>query len=430
MKIHRNISEESIHNIISRPLRSDKDLRNKVEPVLKSVREDGDAAIRKYTKEFDNIVLDAIEVSEQEKSNCAELIAPDLKTAITQAANNIRLFHEAQKEQAIDIETMPGVRCWRKSVPIEKVGLYVPGGNAPLFSTVLMLGIPAQIAGCKEILICTPPSKDNTVNAAILYAAQLAGIQRIFKIGGAQAIAAMAYGTTTVPKVHKIFGPGNQYVSVAKQIVNTEGVAIDLVAGPSEILILADQTARPDFIAADMLAQAEHGNDSHCVLVTPSEKLLQAVQIEISKQAAASLQFTMLQKSISNFEFVCTSDIDQGIAIANAYAPEHLVIVTTSARSISERIVNAGSVFIGNNSPVSIGDYASGTNHTLPTNRTAMTHSGVSLDSFIKKITFQELNSEGLAALGPTVMRLAEAERLPFHAKAVAVRLDESMSIL
>ncbi|MHB1179803.1 MAG: histidinol dehydrogenase, partial [Daejeonella sp.] len=349
-----------------------------------------------------------------------------LKAAIKQAKENIQKFHEAQRNPTLEMETMPGVYCWRKSLPIQKVGLYVPGGTAPLFSTVLMLAVPAKVAGCSEIVICTPPQKDQTIHPAIIYAAELSGVHRIFKIGGAQAIAAMAYGTETVPQVFKIFGPGNQYVAVAKQLVNKDGVAIDLFAGPSEVLILADHTANPVYVASDLLAQAEHGKDSHCLLVTTSKDLLDKVQIHLKKQIETNSRSEIVQASVKNFRLILVKDMNKGIAFSNLYAPEHLIIATQNARDISEKIENAGSVFIGHHTPVSVGDYASGTNHTLPTNGSAIAYSGVSLDSFIKKVTFQELTIEGLKNIGPIVKEMAKAEKLPAHSNAISVRLNEN----
>lgn len=423
MKIYKNIHADDWGEMVKRPARDMHEIEQRVLPVLHAVKSEGDAALRKYTYEFDGVMQDALEVSQDEIIKAADLVSEDLKAAIQQAKSNIEKFHAAQREQCLEIETMPGVRCWRRSIPIQKIGLYVPGGTAPLFSTVLMLSIPAMVAGCAEIIICTPPQKDNTVHPAILYTANLCGVHKIYKVGGSQAIAAMAYGTETVPKVYKIFGPGNQYVAIAKQLVNRQGVAIDLFAGPSEVLIVADGTADPKYITIDLLAQAEHGIDSHCILVATSEELLYQVQSEISAQVMKSTRKEILQQSIQNFQLILVNDIREAIAFSNTYAPEHLIIVTANAATVAEDIYNAGSVFIGHYTPVSIGDYASGTNHTLPTNGTAVAYSGVSLDSFLKKVTFQEASLEGLQNIGPTVQLMADAERLPAHRDAIAVRL-------
>ncbi len=426
MQIYRSITPDDIKQLILRPGKNTVELEQIVQPILDAVKEGKDAAIYKYTSEYDSVLLDTLEVTPDEKSQCSHQLSDDLKAAINQAKENIQRFHEAQRDPILEMETMPGVHCWRKSFPIQKVGLYVPGGTAPLFSTVLMLAIPAMVAGCSEIVICTPPQKDKTIHPAIIYAAELSGVQRIFKIGGAQAIAAMAYGTETVPQVFKIFGPGNQYVAVAKQLVNKDGVAIDLFAGPSEVLILADNTANPVYVASDLLAQAEHGKDSHCLLVTTSEDLLYQVQIHLEKEIETNPRFEILQASIKNIRLILVKNIDEGIAFSNLYAPEHLIITTENARDISQNIENAGSVFIGHHTPVSVGDYASGTNHTLPTNGSAIAYSGVSLDSFVKKITFQELTNEGLQNIGPIVKEMAEAEKLPAHSNAISVRLNDN----
>jgi histidinol dehydrogenase len=424
MQVYNNTSVSDWDDFIRRPAKDIKEIEKKVQPIIDSVKKDKDLAIHKYSLELDNVTLDSLEVSQEEKNEAANLVNEDLKAAIRQAKNNIEKFHSAQREVETTIETMPGVTCWRRSVPIEKVGLYVPGGTAPLFSTVLMLATPAMVAGCMDVIICTPPQKDKTIHPAIIYAAGTCGVGRIFKIGGSQAIAAMAYGTETVPRVFKIFGPGNQYVAAAKQLVNRDGVAIDLFAGPSEVLIIADNTANPVFVATDLLAQAEHGTDSHCLLVTTSEELLSKVQSEITAQTATSPRHIILEESIKHFKLILVSDINEAVAFSNAYAPEHLIIAADNANSVAEKIYNAGSGFIGHLTPVSMGDYASGTNHTLPTKGTAVAYSGVSLDSFLKKITFQELSFEGLKNIGPIVQQMADAEQLFSHSNAISVRLN------
>jgi len=423
MKVYKRITSDDLRSLVVRPVTSLAELEAKVNPIVSAVREQGDAAIRHFTREFDQVELNSLEVTTEEKIQGPSQLDESLKGAIKQAKENIQRFHEAQREKQVDIETMLGVHCWRQSVPIKKVGLYIPGGNAPLFSTVLMLAVPAMVAGCSEIIICTPPQKDGTIHPAILYAAEISEVHRIFKIGGAQAIAAMAYGTETVPQVFKIFGPGNQYVAAAKQLVNRDGIAIDLFAGPSEVLILADDSANPAFVAADLLAQAEHGTDSHCLLVTTSNALLYQVQLQIEKQLTSLSGNRHLQKSVDNFCLVLVKDMEDGIALSNLYAPEHLIISTHNAMGISSKVENAGSVFIGHHTPVSLGDYASGTNHTLPTNGSAVAYSGVSLDSFLKKITFQQATVQGLQNIGGIVTQMAIAEQLPAHANAVAVRL-------
>ncbi len=426
MQVYRNITPDEIKRLILRPGKNTIEVEQIVQPILNAVKHEKDSAIHNYTHEHDGVLLNTLEVTPDEKLQCSQLLSDDLKAAIKQAKENIQKFHEAQRNPTLEMETMPGVYCWRKSLPIQKVGLYVPGGTAPLFSTVLMLAVPAKVAGCSEIVICTPPQKDQTIHPAIIYAAELSGVHRIFKIGGAQAIAAMTYGTETVPQVFKIFGPGNQYVAVAKQLVNKDGVAIDLFAGPSEVLILADHTANPVYVASDLLAQAEHGKDSHCLLVTTSKDLLDKVQIHLKKQIETNSRSEIVQASIKNFRLILVKDMNKGIAFSNLYAPEHMIIATQNARDISEKIENAGSVFIGHHTPVSVGDYASGTNHTLPTNGSAIAYSGVSLDSFIKKVTFQELTIEGLKNIGPIVKEMAKAEELPAHSNAISVRLNDN----
>jgi histidinol dehydrogenase len=383
----------------------------------------GDSAVKRYTREFDGVILRKLEVTEKEINQAVKGLDVELKASIQLAAANIRRFHQAQHQAGENIETMPGVRCWRKAVGIEKVGLYIPGGSAPLFSTLLMLAIPATIAGCRDIILCTPPQKDGTVHPAILFAAFVAGVKRIFKVGGVQAIAAMAYGTQSIPQVYKIFGPGNQYVTIAKQLAQQEGVAIDMPAGPSEVCVLADDTAEPAFIAADLLSQAEHGPDSQVFFVTTSKTLVPKVQQALQEQIALLPRKALAELSLSNSRAIVLSDMKDAMEMVNAYAPEHLILCCAEAEALAEQVVNAGSVFIGNYSPESVGDYASGTNHTLPTNGFARAYSGVSVDSFVKKITFQQLSKEGLLGIGKAVMTMAEAEGLSGHARAVSVRI-------
>lgn len=400
--------------------------REKVVSMLASIRAEGDAAVRRFARQFDGFAGENFKVSEEEFANAEQLVSPELQAAIRQAYANIRRFHESQKEEIRQVETMPGVTCWRKSVAIEKVGLYVPGGTAPLFSTVLMLGIPAQIAGCQQIMLCTPPQSDGTVHPAVLFAASLCGIENVFKIGGMQAIGAMAYGTETVPQVWKIFGPGNPWVTAAKQLVSLEGVAIDLPAGPSEVCVVADSTADPRFVAADLLSQAEHGADSQVLLISDSENLIQQVENELEKQLADLPRRDFAEKSLANSRAILVNDLNDAMAISNLYAPEHLILQTAEPEKWAEKVVNAGSVFLGHHSPESAGDYASGTNHTLPTGGWAHAYAGVSLDSFLKKITFQHITPQGLKNLSPTITAMARAEGLEAHARAVDVRFSTS----
>ena len=423
MKLYRYPDKELWKEIIQRPVADNFSLEKIVKKILKKVKEKGDTAIRKYTEEFDGVKLKELIVSEKEILAADSLLNDDLKQAIQQAKKNIETFHTAQKEEVKKIETMPGVSCWRQSVAIEKVGLYIPGGSAPLFSTVLMLGVPAQLAGCKEIVLCTPPAKDGNINPAILYAAQLCGITKICKAGGVQAIAAIAYGTESVPKVFKILGPGNQYVTLAKQIVQQQGVAIDMPAGPSEVLVIADKTSIPEFVAADLLSQAEHGPDSQVILITTNESLAEKVSAAIKQQVEALPRKEIAKQALKNSKLIIVETISEAVALSNLYAPEHLILSCADAETISNQIISAGSVFIGNYSPESVGDYASGTNHTLPTNGYAAMYSGVSSDSFVKKITYQQLTKEGLENIGTTVMTMAEAEGLAAHKNAVAIRL-------
>lgn len=409
-------------SIISRPVADSSTLLVKVKSVLEEVQQQGDAAVQKYTLQFDGVSLTQLSVTEEELQEAVESLDKNLKKAIERAADNIRTFHAHQLKPEPIVETMKGIQCWRKSVGIEKVGLYIPGGSAPLFSTILMLGIPASIAGCREVILCSPPDKSGKLHPAILFAAQLVGIRKIFKIGGVQAIGAMAYGTETVPAVYKIFGPGNQYVTAAKQLVQMDGLAIDMPAGPSEVCVMADDTAVPAFVAADLLSQAEHGPDSQVLLVSTSASLINQVNEEIEKQLSALPRKELAAIALSNSRAVLMNTIEEAIELVNAYAAEHLIIACDQAEAIAEKIVNAGSVFIGNYSPESVGDYASGTNHTLPTNAYARMYSGVSVDSFVKKITFQKLTREGLSSIAGTVEIMAEAEGLSAHARAVTIR--------
>ena len=376
-----------------------------------------------YEATFDKAELTSLAVTNEELEEGVALVSEELKAAISLAKQNIERFHAAQKFVGKKVETMPGVTCWQKAVGIEKVGLYIPGGTAPLFSTVLMLAVPAKIAGCKDIILCTPPDSKGKIHPAILFAARLAGVDRIFKAGGVQAIAAMAYGTESIPKVYKIFGPGNQYVTAAKQLVSLRDVAIDMPAGPSEVEVLADDSANPVFVAADLLSQAEHGVDSQAILITTSERLQAAVVEEVERQLAELPRREIAEKSLANSKLILVNDMDEAVELTNEYAPEHLIVETSDYMEVAERVVNAGSVFLGSFSPESAGDYASGTNHTLPTNGYAKAYSGVSLDSFIRKITFQEICSDGMKAIGPAIETMAANEQLDAHKNAVTVRL-------
>jgi len=426
MRIVKNPPMQDWAGLLQRPTLDDKALGDKVRSVLNVVQEEGDAAVLRYTQEFDGITLSSDDqlVTEAEIAAAIAALPTELKQAIEQAAKNIRLFHQSQVAEPVVVETMPGVKCWRKSVGIERVGLYIPGGSAPLFSTILMLGIPSQIAGCKEVVLCSPPDKSGGLHPAILFAAQLVGIQKIYKIGGVQAIGAMAYGTQSIPKVSKIFGPGNQYVTCAKRLVQQEGIAIDMPAGPSEVCVLADATANPAFVAADLLSQAEHGADSQVLLVTTSLDLANAVEQELDLQLSKLSRKDLAIKSLENSTCILIETIEQGLSLVNAYAAEHLIIATAQPELLAEQVVNAGSIFLGHYSPESVGDYASGTNHTLPTNGYARAYSGVSVDSFVKKITFQQLSPTGLKGIASTVTLMAMAEGLDAHAQAVNVRLD------
>lgn len=408
--------------LLTRPAVDDAVLKDRVFPLLEAVRERGDDAVREFTEQFDKVSLESFVVTEQEITEAADLVPDELKTAIGQAAANIRLFHSQQLSEPVVVETMPGVRCWRRSVAIEKVGLYIPGGSAPLFSTILMLALPAKIAGCRQLVLCSPPGKDGKLHPAILYAAKLAGVSMICKIGGVQAIGAMAYGTQTVPRVDKIFGPGNQYVTCAKQLIQRAGVAIDMPAGPSEVCVLADDLGNPAFIAADLLSQAEHGPDSQVLLVTTDASLPDRVEAEIAAQLEELPRKETASAALRNSRVIVMKDMGAALALVNEYAPEHLIIACKNDEAIADGVINAGSVFLGHYSPESAGDYASGTNHTLPTNGYARAYSGVSVDSFVKKITYQKLTQEGLANIADTVTVMAEAEGLAAHARAVYVR--------
>ena len=424
MKVFNEPKINEWTSIIERPSIDAAQLNDNVRNIIDEVIAGGDAAIKKITLQFDRVSINELRVTAEKIAAAENLLTPGLKTAIQLAKVNIEIFHNSQIQKVERIETMPGVWCWRKSVGIEKVGIYIPGGSAPLFSTVLMLGIPAKIAGCKEVILCTPPNEQGEINPAILYAASLVGVTAIYSVGGAQAIAAMAYGTATIPKVHKIFGPGNQYVTAAKQLVQQNGIAIDMPAGPSEVCVWADENAIPSFVAADLLSQAEHGPDSQVILVANNKAIVSAIQLEIDLQLSALPRKDFATKALANSKAIILSNQDQAIDLINAYAPEHLILSVDNALQIADKIINAGSVFIGNYSPESVGDYASGTNHTLPTNGYAKAYSGVSLDSFVKKITFQQLTERGLMNIAPTIIEMAEAEGLQAHSNAVSVRLN------
>lgn len=409
--------------LLKRPVLGSTALESVVKLILLDVKQNGDDAIKKYTKQFDKVEIESLFVSNEEFALAEKCVSDDLKKAIQVAKSNIEKFHNSQKEEVKIIETTPGVNCWRKSVAIEKVGLYIPGGSAPLFSTVLMLGIPAVLAGCKEIILCSPPDVNGKINSAILYAAKLVGITKVFKVGGAQAIAAMAYGTEIIPKVNKVFGPGNQYVTSAKQLISNEGVAIDMLAGPSELAVLVDESCIPGFVAADLLSQAEHGADSQVILISANELTINCIIEEMKIQVELLPRKEIALKALENSKAIIVNDKTEGIDLLNEYAPEHLIISCEDNDMLAEKVINAGSVFLGNYSCESAGDYASGTNHTLPTNGNAKTFSGVSLDSFIKKITFQKLSNEGIKNIGETIELMASAEGLAGHRNAVSIRL-------
>ena len=423
-KLFINPSKDQWNEIIQRPVLDNKPLEQTVSAILNDVKLNGDEAVKKYAAQFDKVQLNELKISEPELQEAVLLVDEELKAAIAIAKNNITKFHQAQEEEIKQIETTGGVVCWRKSAGIQKVGLYIPGGTAPLFSTLLMLGIPAVLAGCKQIVVCTPCDKNGKVNPVVLYVAQLIGLKNIYKIGGVQAIAAMAYGTATVPQVYKIFGPGNQYVTCAKQLINKEGIAIDMPAGPSEVAVYADESCNPLFVAADLLSQAEHGADSQVLLVATTQSIIEKVNAEIEKQLAALSRKVIAEIAMNNSNYVVMENADDAFDLLNEYAAEHLIIASDNAVELSEKVVNAGSVFLGHYSPESVGDYASGTNHTLPTNGYAKAYSGVSLDSFVKKITFQQLSKEGLKNIGNTVELMASAEGLDAHKNAVTIRLE------
>jgi len=409
--------------LTKRAVDNQQDVMEKVRPILDAVKNHKDKAVRELSAKFDGISLSSFQVSEEEiRKGCLD-VDSNLKGAINSAIINIRKFHESQKQPVRKVETAPGVVCWQRSTPIEKVGLYIPGGSAPLFSTVLMLAVPASIAGCKEIVLCTPPGKDGKIHPAIILAAHLTGVTRIFKVGGAQAIAAMAYGTGTIPKVDKIFGPGNSYVTAAKQLVTLDGIAIDLPAGPSEVEVMADESADPDFVASDLLSQAEHGPDSQSILVTNSPELAEKVKKRLDEQLTLLPRTAIIKKALGNSRIILLKTMHEMVSFTNLYAPEHLILAVRNPEDTSDEIVNAGSVFLGHYTPESAGDYASGTNHTLPTYGYAKAYSGVSLDSFCKKITFQEISRKGLKRLGPIIETMAEAEQLEAHKMAVSLRL-------
>lgn len=415
--------KDTWETLLKRPALEKKDLRNTVQEIFLKVKEEGDAALKEFAIKFDQVTIDNLLVSKEEIEFAVNQVSPELKVAIAQAKGNIYKFHAAQKEQSNEIETTEGVICWRESRAIEKVGLYIPGGTAPLFSTVLMLAVPAQIAGCKEVVLCTPPQKDGSINPAILYTAQLCGITKICKVGGAQAIAALTFGTESFSKVHKIFGPGNQYVTEAKQLAMEYNVAIDLPAGPSEVLVIADQTANPEFCAADLLSQAEHGTDSQVIFISTDDFIFNETLKEIEKQLAELQRNEIAKSALDNSRFILLKSIDEALEMSNSYAPEHLILSIENPRNYIANITNAGSIFLGNYTPESAGDYASGTNHTLPTNGFARNYSGVSLDSFVKKITIQEISKTGIKNIGKTIEVMAAAEGLDAHKNAVSLRL-------
>jgi histidinol dehydrogenase len=422
MKIYKNLNPKDYKTVLQRPAMDTTVLFDSVKNILTDIKTNGDKAVRHYVSKFDKVDLVDFLVPETELQDADNQLDTQLKKAILTAKKNIEKFHKKQISKIEVVETMRGVKCWRKSVGIERVGLYIPGGTAPLFSTVLMLGVPAKLAGCSEVVLCSPPT-GGTIHPAILFAAKTVGITKIFKLGGVQAISAMAYGTETVPQVYKIFGPGNQYVTAAKQIINTEGVAIDMPAGPSEVMVIADETADASFVAADLLSQAEHGIDSQVVLLAYSENIVKTVLQEIENQLVVLPRAETSREALKNSVAIVVENDTEAMKISNFYAPEHLILSVKNAEVMAEKVINAGSVFIGNYSPESVGDYASGTNHVLPTNGYAKAYSGVSLDSFVKKITFQRLDTGGLKNIGSAVVAMAEAEQLQAHANAVKVRL-------
>ena len=420
--------KEEWQKLLERPDNGLEDVYDTARSILEDVQRNGDAALKKYTRLFDGVELAQLEVTQNEIDKACTQVRDELKEAILLAKNNIEVFHQAQKKDNITVETMPGVQCWQKSVAIQNVGLYVPGGTAPLFSTVLMLGIPAKLAGCKSIILCTPADDKGLINPAILYAASLVGVNRIFKLGGIQAIGAMAYGSESIPSVDKIFGPGNRFVTAAKQLVSLKDVAIDMPAGPSELMVLADDSADAAFVAADLLSQAEHGADSQVVCVSNSEALLNEVELELKQQLADLPRQDIAQRALDNSRLIVLKDSNEMMEMCNQYAPEHLIISMRNDVEMGEAVINAGSVFLGNYSPESAGDYASGTNHTLPTHGYATAFSGINLDSYVKKISFQKISASGLSQLGPSIEIMAEAEQLMAHRNAVRVRLNKMNS--
>ena len=423
---YKDLSKTDIEKLILRTPDSRNEIRSKVEEIIDEVKKNGDTALKSFAQKFDGVVIDKLFIEKEEINRLADKIEPKVKAAIKTAYENIKKFHESQIAKEEKVETTVGVTCWREVRAIERVGLYIPGGTAVLPSTFLMLGIPAKIAGCQEIIVCSPPQKNGEVNGYLAFVAQLLEIDRIYLAGGAQAVAAMAYGTASIPKVDKIFGPGNQYVTMAKTIIqSTTNTAIDMPAGPSEVLVIADETANPKYVAADLLAQAEHGVDSQSVLIITSEEILAQTQIELEKQLAVLPRKEIAAKAIDNSYAVLVNDLQQAINFSNEYAPEHLILATDNWKLITDKIINAGSVFSGNFTPESAGDYASGTNHTLPTSAYARSYSGVSLDSFVKKITFQHISESGIKNLGPTIEILAEIEGLQAHKNAVSLRLED-----
>lgn len=425
MEVVRYPNKNSWTELLKRPSFDTRSLDVRINEVLSDVKSEGDTAVIKYTARFDKVKLESFQVSEEEIRKAPDLLSAELKESINLAIYNITRFHEAQKPTEVKVTTQSGVECWQKPVPIEKVGLYVPGGTAPLFSTVLMLAIPARLAGCSETILCSPPDRNGCLHPAILYSAKQVGVTRIFKIGGVQAIGAMAYGTETVPKVYKIFGPGNQYVTAAKQLVSREAVAIDMPAGPSEVAVIADSSSNPAFVASDLLSQAEHGPDSQVILFSTDENIVGKVQTEINRMLSFLSRADLANKSLKHSKCFILESSDELIEMVNTYAPEHLIISTKNADNLASDITNAGSVFVGPYTPESAGDYASGTNHTLPTNGWATAYSGVNMDSYYKKITFQKISAEGLQKIGPAIEQMAEAEELTAHKEAVNIRLKE-----
>lgn len=423
MNVIKNPAKQQWPELIQRPKIAKEQLTDLIYNILNEVKEKGDEALFRFSEQFDHVKLKQLFVTDTETLESTTLVSNELKAAIALAKQNIEKFHASQKTEEVVIETTNGVQCWRKSVGIEKVGLYIPGGTAPLFSTILMLGIPAKLAGCAEIILCTPPNKNGTIHPAILYTANLIGISKIIKVGGAQAIAAMAFGTETIPQVYKIFGPGNQFVTKAKELIQQEGVAIDMPAGPSEVLVIADETANPAFIAADLLSQAEHGEDSQVILLSNNESIIHLSLKEVEKQLEQIPRKDIARQALKNSKSILLNTLDECVDFSNVYAPEHLIIASEYASNYTDKIINAGSVFLGNYSCESAGDYASGTNHTLPTNGFAKNYSGVSLESFQKKITFQQLSKEGLKNIGPAIEIMAETEELFAHKNAVSIRL-------